>query len=39
MMQRQRFEGKIYRQIAVNLNDLGVKTALGAKWYASTVVR
>lgn len=37
MMQRQRFEGKTLREIARNLNDLGVKTVSGAKWYASTV--
>lgn len=37
MIQRQRFEGKTYRQITENLNALGVKTASGAKWYASTV--
>ena len=37
MMQQQRFEGKTLRQIAENLNAIGVKTPSGHRWYASTV--
>jgi DNA invertase Pin-like site-specific DNA recombinase len=37
MMQQQRLEGKTFRQVAENLNALGVKTPAGARWYASTV--
>ena len=37
MMQQQRFQGATLRRIAQNLNDLGVKTPAGARWYASTV--
>ena len=37
MMQRQRFQGATLRQIAQNMNELGVRTPSGARWYASTV--
>jgi DNA invertase Pin-like site-specific DNA recombinase len=37
MLQQQRLEGKTFRQIAENLNAVGVKTPSGAKWYSSTV--
>lgn len=37
MMHRHRLECGSYRAIAARLNELGVKTPAGAKWYASTV--
>ena len=36
-IQRMIDQGMTYRQMAEELNDLGVKTARGGNWYASTV--
>jgi recombinase len=37
MMHRHRLECGSYRAIAARLNELGVKTPAGCKWYAGTV--
>jgi DNA invertase Pin-like site-specific DNA recombinase len=36
-IQKLRERGKTLREIAAELNDLGVRTARGGKWYAATV--
>jgi hypothetical protein len=37
MIRNLREQGKTFRGLAVELNDLGLKTGSGGKWYASTV--